>query len=223
MRLRRRLGELKLATGDYNQAREHLLVVRDAVERGTADDDLAAIDVKIARTWNGTGDHRQGLEIVAAQTGFDVKARSFPAATSKNSPLADAYLLLSEILRDKHGDKPVAESVIERCMQAHPDDPAVLVPYAAMMLLRNETAAGLRAASRAAALAPSDPGSLLVNAWALSVAGEFDAASTAFVEACRKFPDSSPLFASAARHVALRGTPEQVLEMLDTALERFPF
>jgi tetratricopeptide (TPR) repeat protein len=223
MRLRRRLAELKLSTGDYNQAREHLLVVRDAIERGTADDDRAAIDVQIARTWNGTGDHRQALEIVAAQTGFDVKARSFPTATSKNPPRADAYLLLSEIVRDKLGDKPVAESVIERCMQAHPDDPAVLVPYAAMMLLRNEPAAGLRAASRAAALAPSDPGSLLVNAWALSVTGESDAASTAFVEACRKFPDCSPLFASAARHVALRGTPEQVLEMLDTALERFPF
>ena len=115
MRLRRRLGELKLATGDFNQAREHLLIVRDAIERGAADDDLAAIDVQIARTWNGTGDHRQALEIVAAQTGFDVKARSFPAAASKNPPRADAYLLLAEIVRDKLGDKPAAESVIERC------------------------------------------------------------------------------------------------------------
>ena len=155
MRLRRRLGELKLATGDFNQAREHLLVVRDAIKRGAADDDLAAIDVQIARTWNGTGDHRQALEIVAAQTGFDVKARSFPAAASKNPPRADAYLLLAEIVRDKLGDKPAAESVIERCMQAHPGDPAVLVPYADLMLSRNEPAAE-KGLVKARALVPAE-------------------------------------------------------------------
>lgn len=223
MRLRRRLGELKLATGDFNQAREHLLVVREAIGRGTAEDDPAAIDVQIARTWNGTGDHRQALEIVAAQTGFDVKARSFPSATSKNPPRADAYLLLSEILRDKLGDKPAAETVIERCMQSHPDDPAVLVPYADLMLSRNEPAAALRAASRAATLAPSDPASLLANARALAATGDFSGASAAFTEARRMFPTDRPLFAAAARHIAARGTTEQVLETLDAAFERFPF
>ena len=223
MRLRRRLAELKLATGDFNQAREHLLVVRDAVERGKADDDLAAIDVKIARTWNGTGDHRQALEIVAAQTGFDVKARSFPAAASQNPPRADAYLLLAEIVRDKLGDKPVAESVIERCMQAHPDDPAVLVPYVDLMLSRNEPEAALRAASRAAAVAPSDSASLLAHARALAATGDFKEASTAFAEARRTFPTDRPLFAAMARHIAARGTPDEVLETLDAALERFPF
>jgi tetratricopeptide (TPR) repeat protein len=223
MRLRRRLGELKLATGDFNQAREHLLVVREAIERGTADDDPAAIDVQIARTWNGTGDHRQALEIVAAQTGFDVKARSFPSATSKNPPRADAYLLLSEILRDKLGDKPAAETVIERCMQSHPDDPAVLVPYADLMLSRNEPEAALRAASRAATLAPSDPASLLANARSLAATGDFSGASAAFTEARRMFPTDRPLFAAAARHIAARGTTEQVLETLDAAFERFPF
>jgi tetratricopeptide (TPR) repeat protein len=223
MRLRRRLAELKLATGDFNQAREHLLVVRDAIERGTADDDRAAIDVQVARTWSGTGDHRQALEIVAAQTGFDVKARSFPAAASKNPPRADAYLLLAEILRDKLGDKPAAETVIERCMQAHPDDPAVLVPYADLMLSRSEPAAALQAASRAATLAPSDPASLLANARSLAATGDFSGASAAFTEARRMFPTDRPLFAAAARHIAARGTAEQVLETLDAAFERFPF
>lgn len=223
MRLRRRLAELKLATGDFNQAREHLLVVRDAVERGVVDDDLAAIDVQIARTWNGTGDHRQALEIVAAQTGFDVKARSFPVAASKTPPRADAYLLLSEILRDKLGDKPVAESVIERCKQAHPDDPAVLVPYADLMLSRSEPEAALRAASRAAEIAPTDPASLLANARALAATGDFKGANAAFTEARRMYPTDRPLFAAMARHIAARGTPDQMLETLDAALERFPF
>jgi tetratricopeptide (TPR) repeat protein len=223
MRLRRRLAELKLATGDFNQAREHLLVVRDAIERGVADDDLAAIDVQIARTWNGTGDHRQALEIVAAQTGFDAKARSFPAAASKNPPRADAYLLLSEIVRDKLDDKPVAESVIERCMQAHPDDPAVLVSYADLMLSRNEPEAALRAASRAAAIAPTDSASLLANARALAATGDFKGSSAAFTDARRMFPTDRPLFAAMARHIAARGTPDEVLETLDAALERFPF
>ena len=223
MRLRRRLGELKLATGDFNEAREHLLVVRDAVKPGTADDDLAAINVQIARTWNGTGDHSQALAIVAAQTGFDVESRSFPRSESKNPPRADAYLLLSGILRDKLGDKPVADAVIERCMQAHPDDPAVLVPYAELMLSRKEPAAALQAASRAAALAPSDPASLLANARTLAATGDFSGASAAFSEARRTFPTDRPLFAAAARHVATRGTPEEVLETLDAALERFPF
>ncbi len=223
MRLRRRLAELKLATGDFNQAREHLLVVRDAIKRGAADDDLAAIDVQIARTWNGTGDHRQALEIVAAQTGFDVKARSFPAAASKKPPRADTYLLLSEIVRDKLGDKPVAESVIERCMQAHPDDPAVLVSYADLMLSRNEPEAALRAASRAAALAPTDSASLVANARALAATGDFKGSSAAFTEARRMFPTDRPLFAAMARHIAARGTPDEVLETLDAALERFPF
>lgn len=223
MRLRRRLGELKLATGDFNEAREHLLVVRDAVERGASDDDLAAIDVQIARTWNARGDHRQALAIVAAQAGFDIESRSFPSATSQPPPRADAYLLLAELLRGRLGDQAAADAVIDRCLRAHPDDPTVLVPYAELMLSRNEPAAALRAAARAVAAAPSDPAALLGHARALAATGDFAAASAAFVEARRKFPDDATVFAAAARHLAGRGTAEQVLETVDAAMERFPF
>ncbi len=222
MRLRRRLGELKLATGDFNEAREHLLAVRDGVERGTNADDLSAIDVQIARTWNGTGEPRRALEIVAAQTGFDIESRSFPAAASQASPRADAYLLLAEILRDSLGDNAAAEGVIERCMQAHPDDPAVLVPYAELMLSRNEPEAALRAASQAAVVAPSSPPALVAHARALAATGDFRAASAAFTEARQKFPKNRQVFAAASRHIAARGSPEEVLETLDAALERFP-
>ncbi len=219
MRLRRRLAELQLSKGLFPEAREHLLVIREAIARGAVEEDPAEIDLRLARTWLGTGDHRQALTIVAKLTGF--RLDSGTVAESEPGATAAAYLLLAEILRDRLADSEAANRVLERCAKTHPDDPAALVPYVAVLWSRKEPQQALEAASRAAALAPTDPTAVLTHAYALLAAGDVAAAIPALLDAVRRFPWDKELFAAAASHVAMQGTSDQTLTLLDAALERF--
>jgi tetratricopeptide (TPR) repeat protein len=218
--LRRRLADVQMANRDFKGAREHLLVIRESIGAGTSDDDPAAIDLAIARSWLGSGDHRQALDLVARLTGFDVAARSFAEAAPGADASTGAYLLLEEILRDHLDDPKAADAAVERCVQVHPDDPAALLPHARLALSRNDPQTSLRTAARAVALHPADPAAALAHARALSATGDAAASTAAYLEGLRRAPQDRPLFAAAARHVAMSGEPEQVLGMLDGVWER---
>ena len=213
LRLRRRLADVQLARSDFTGAREHLLLIRDAIRAGTADDDSAAIDLALARSWLGGGDHRQALDLVARLAGFDVAARSFADAAPSAS--TGVYLLLEQILRDHVDDPDAADAVVERCVRAHPDDPAALLLQARLALSRNDPQTSLRAAARAVALAPGDPTAALAHARGLAATGDADGATAAYLDGLRRAPQDRALFAAAARHVAAFGEPEEVLGILD--------
>lgn len=220
VRLRQELADLQISGWDYAGAREHLLVIREAIAAGNAEGDLAATDLSLARTWLGTGDHLQALEIVARLTGFDLEARTFGEQSPDVVPAAGAYLMLAGILRDQRGDQESADAAVERCVGAHPDDPAALVAYSWLKSSRNEPEAALEAAARAASLAPDDNAAALTHAQALALTGDHKAACAAYVDGVRRMPLDHQLFAAAARHVAWFGEPEQILEILDGCWER---
>lgn len=221
--LRRRLADLQMASRDYAGAREHLLWIRESIAAGTADDDPAAVDLAIARTWHAARDDRQALDIVARLTGFDVGTRSFVDPPPDPPAATGAYLLLAEILRGEFDDAAAADAAVERCVQAHPDDPEALVSYARTMLASDDAEAALRAASRAAELSPGNAAATLAHGLSLVAKGEHAAACAVYVDGLRGTPDDKPLFATAARQVASRGAPEQVLEVLDQVWDRLPY
>lgn len=220
MRLRRRLADLQISKGDFAGAREHLLVIRESIDAGTGDDDPAAIDLRLARTWLGTGDHRRAMTIVAGLTGFDEASHSFDKASSDLVPASGAYLLLAEILRGNVDDQASADAAVERCVRAHPDDTAALVSYSKLLLSRNDPGSALQAAARAARLDPDDPAVVVAHARALAATGDHQAADEAFIDGVRRLPNSQTLFAEATYHVAYFGTAEQILEILDGCWDR---
>ena len=221
-RLRRSLAELQLANGNYREAREHLLAVRDSLAQATAEGDPAEIELLLARTWFGTGDHRQAMTIVADLTGFSTESRSFTSGDPAPFAPLQAYLLLADILRDRIGDADAAARVVERCAKAHPDDPAALVPFVWLMLSRDEPRSALEAASRAAALAPSDASALVAYAQALSATGDVAAAAAAFTEAVRRCPSDSFALTAALREFPQGGTTEQILTLVGAAFDQLP-
>lgn len=221
--VRRRLADLQMSTGDHAGAREHLLWIKESIGAGTADDDPAAVDLAIARTWHATGDHARALDIVARRTGFDVGTRSFVDPPPDPAAATGAYLLLAEILRGDLGDATAADAAVERCVQAYPDDPEALVPYARTMLARDDAETALRAASRAAERTPGNAAAALAHGLSLAATGQHAAACAVYVDGVRNSPEDVPLFAAAARQVALRGEPEQVLEILDQVWDRLAY
>lgn len=218
--LRQGLADLQISKRDYTGAREHLLVIREAIAAGNTAGDPAATDLSLARTWLGTGDQRQALTIVARLTGFDVEARTFGERSPEFVPAAAAYLMLAQILREQFDDQASADAAVERCVGAHPDDPATLVAYSRLKSSRKEPEAALEAAARAASQAPDDNEAALTHAQALATTGDHKAACAVYVDAVRRMPLDRPLFAAAARHVAWYGDPEQILEILDACWER---
>lgn len=220
IRLRQGLAGLQISGRDFPGAREHLLVVRESIAAGGADVDLAATDLRLAETWLGTGDHQRALEIVARLTGFDVEAGAFGERPPGAVPAAAAYLMLAGILRDKLDDPTSAAAAVERCVEAHPDDPAALVSFSLLASARGDAAAALDAAVRAASVAPDDHQVALTHAQTLAATGDQKAACAAYVDGVRRMPLDRPLFAAAARHVAWYGDPEQILEILDGCWER---
>lgn len=220
LRLRRRLAEVQISRRDFAGAREHLLVIRESIGAGTPDLDPATTDLCLARTWLGTGDHQQALAIVAKLTGFDADARAFDDDPPDVVAASDAYLLLAEILRENLDDPVAAAAAVERCVEAHPDDPAALVAYSRLTSSRDDVEAALEAAARAASVAPDDAEAVLAHTQALAATGDNKAACAASLDGVRRMPANRPLFASAARLVAVHGEPEEILEILDACWER---
>jgi len=220
IRLRRRLADVQIASKDFAEAREHLLSIRESIETDTPDINSATTDLSLAQTWLGTGDHREALTIVSRLTGFDPDARAFDEQPPDAVPAAAAFLMLAGILREHLDDLASADVAVERCVKAHPDDPAALVAYSRLQSRRNDPGAALETAARAASLAPGDTAAALTHAKALAATGDDKAACSVYLDGMRRMPLDRPLFAAAARHVASHGDPEQILEVLDACWER---
>lgn len=222
VRLRQRLAELQLDQGNFLDAREHLVAMREAVGQTAGEGDLAEIDLRLARTWLGTGDHPRAMKILADLTGFMSDSRSFAPGDPVASAPPEAYLLLADILRDRLGDKDAAARVVERCATAHPDEAAALVPLVSLLLSRNEPQAALETACRAATLAPSDSSALVARAQALMATGDVLAAGTALTEAVRRCPADSFALTMALRYVPGDAPTEQMLALIDAAMGQLP-
>lgn len=225
--LRRRLGELKLATGKPIEAREHLLIVREAIERGTSTDDAAAIDFFLAKSWAESGDVDRAAPILARLIGFDLEHRVFPdaeaaeGATAAPPANAEAFLLMANLLRDRLRAPEAADSVLERAHDVHPDEVKVLLAYSRMKAAAKDMTAAKAAAARAAEVDPTDASAVLAAAQMKASGGSAAAASAAFLAARAQFPDHKGIFLAALPHFQNHGTEGETLDLVTEGLSKY--
>jgi Tfp pilus assembly protein PilF len=225
--LRRRLGELKLATGKPIEAREHLLIVREAIERGASADEPAAIDLLLAKAWAESGDVDRAAPIFARLIGFNLGDQAFAesgTAQEAGSPPpadAEAFLLLANLLRDRLRAPAAADVVLERAHELHPDSVKVLLAYSRMKAAANDVPAARAAAARAAEVDPTDASAILADAQIKASGGSPAAATAAFLTARTQFPDHKGIFLAALPHFQRHGTESETLELLAEGLSKY--
>ena len=225
--LRRRLGELKLATGKPIEAREHLLIVREAIERGASADEPAAIDLLLAKAWAESGDVDRAAPIFARLIGFNLGEQAFAesgTAQEAGSPPpadAEAFLLLANLLRDRLRAPAAADVVLERAHELHPDSVKVLLAYSRMKAAANDVPAARAAAARAAEVDPTDASAILADAQIKASGGSPAAATAAFLTARTEFPDHKGIFLAALPHFQRHGTESETLELLAEGLSKY--
>lgn len=221
--LRRRLGELKLATGKPIEAREHLLIVREAVAGGTSTDDVDTVDFHLAKSWAESGDVDRAVPILARLIGFDLDQRAFPDPGTAEGAAADAeaFLLLANLLRDRLRAPEAADSVVERCHEIHPADVNVLLAYSRMKAAAKDMVAARAAATRAAEVDPTDASAVLAAAQMKARGGDSAAASAAFTAARAQFPDHKEIFLAALPHFRNHGTESETLDLVAEGLAKY--
>lgn len=225
--LRRRLGELKLATGKPIEAREHLLIVREAIERGASADEPAAVDLLIAKAWAESGDVDLAAPILARLIGFNLGEQAFAesgtaqAAGSPPPADAEAFLLLANLLRERLRAPAAADVVLERAHELHPDSVKVLLAYSRMKAAANDVPAARAAAARAAAVDPTDASAILADAQIKASGGSPAAATAAFLTARTQFPDHKGIFLAALPHFQRHGTESETIELLAEGLSKY--
>ncbi len=225
--LRRRLGELKLATGKPIEAREHLLIVREAIERGTSTDEAAAIDLLLAKSWAESGDVDRAAPIFARLIGFNLGEQAFAesgTAQPAGSPPpaeAEAFLLLANLLRERLRAPAAADVVLERAHELHPDSVKVLLAYSRMKAAAKDMPAARAAAARAAEVDPTDASAILADAQIKASGGSPAAATAAFLTARTQFPDHKGIFLAALSHFQRHGTESETLELLAKGLSKY--
>ena len=225
--LRRRLGELKLTTGKPIEAREHLLIVREALERGTSTDEEAAIDLLLAKSWAQSGDVDRAAPIFARLIGFNLGEQAFAesgtaqAAGSPPPADAEAFLLLANLLRERLRAPAAADVVLERAHELHPDSVKVLLAYSRMKAAAKDVPAARAAAARAAEVDPTDASAILADAQTKASGGSPAAATAAFLTARTQFPDHKGIFLGALPHFQRHGTESETLELLAEGLSKY--
>jgi len=225
--LRRRLSELKLATGKPIEAREHLLIVREAIERGASADEATAIDLLLAKASAESGDVDRATPIFARLIGFNLKEQAFAeagTAEEAGSPPpadAEAFLLLANLLRERRRAPVAADVVLERAHELHPDDVRVLLAYSRMKAAAKDMAAARTAAARAAEVDPTDAAAILADAQ-MKASGDNPAAATAaFLAARTQFPDHKGIFLAATGQCQRFGTESETLALLAEGLSKY--
>lgn len=225
--LRRQLGGVKLAAGKPIEAREHLLIVRDAIARGASPAAANVIDLLLAKSWAATGDHDRAAPIFASLIGFDLGEQSFavPEAPEGTAPVppadAEAFLLLASLLRERLRAEAAADTVLERAHELHPDDVEVLLAYTRMKAAADDTAAARAAAARAAEVDPTNAVAILADAQMRSHGGDLADATAAFAAARAQFPDDKGIFLAASGHCQRYGTENETLELLAEGLAKY--
>ncbi|MCY3016536.1 MAG: hypothetical protein NT171_17820 [Planctomycetota bacterium] len=225
--LRRRLGELKLATGKPIEAREHLLIVREAIERGTSTDEAAAIDLLLAKSWAESGDFDRAAPILTRLIGFNLGEQAFAesgtaqAAGSPPPADAEAFLLLANLLRERLRAPAAADVVLERAHELHPDSVKVLLAYSRMKAAAKDMPAARAAAARAAEVDPTDASAILADAQIKASGGSPSAATAAFLTARTQFPDHKGIFLAALSHFQRHGTESETLELLAKGFSKY--
>ena len=225
--LRRRLGELKLATGKPIEAREHLLIVREAIERGTSTDEAAAVELLLAKSWAESGDVDRAAPIFARLIGFNLEEQAFAesgTAQEAGSPPpadAEAFLILANLLRERLRAPAAADVVLERAHELHPDSVKVLLAYSRMKAAAKDVPAARAAAARAAAVDPTDASAILADAQMKASGGNPAAASAAFLTARTQFPDHKGIFRAALSHFQRHGTESETLELLAEGFSKY--
>ena len=225
--LRRRLGELKLATGNPIEAREHLLIVREAIERGTSTDEAAAIDLLLAKSWAESGDFDRAAPILARLIGFNLGEQAFAesgtaqAAGAPPPADAEAFLLLANLLRERLRAPAAADVVLERAHELHPDSVKVLLAYSRMKAAAKDMPAARAAAARAAEVDPTDASAILADAQIKASGGSPAAATAAFLTARTQFPDHKGIFLAALSHFQRHGTESETLELLAKGFSKY--
>jgi predicted Zn-dependent protease len=225
--LRRRLGELKLVTGKPIEAREHLLIVREAIERGASADEATAIDLLLAKASAESGDVDRAAPIFARLIGFNLGEQAFAesgtALETESPPPADAeaFLLLANLLRERLRGPAAADVVLERAHELHPDNVKVLLAYSRMKAAANDVPAARAAAARAAEVDPTDASVILADAQMKASGGSPAAATAAFLAARTQFPDHKEIFLAALPHFQRHGTESETLELLAEGLSKY--
>ena len=235
-KLRARLAQFQLRVGRFADAREHLEVLRDRLAGAGAEsppvpeaatDEAAklatpaAVALMLARSHLGTGDFDRAAAIAGELVGFDVESRSFgpdPPDTAE----ADAYILLAAILQDENEDAAAANRVLERLVEARPDDAQAWLAMSRWHRQQGDATAAGKDLDRALELAPDDPEVLFASFELALASGDLDRAEPLARQARESFPVDDRSYRALATICLQRGLPDEAEQVLRDGIAAIP-
>lgn len=223
--LRMKLADFDVRIGRFNDAREHLDVLRQRhAEGGVADEAVSpvAIEVLRARAFAGTGDFSAAAAVASGLIGFDMKTKSFDAATPPVTGTTEAYVVLAAILEDKLKDTAAASRVVEQLVKANADDADAWLAFARWHRQRGDMKKATAAAAKATAIAPDDVDTVLMEVDLALADRQVEQAAKAIARGLEKHPDDERMHRAQAVLALQRGDADKALDALRTGLERLP-
>jgi len=226
--LRMKLAEFDVRIGRFNDAREHLDILRQRVggqqPQTTGDDGVSPVAVEVlrARAFAGSGDFTRAAEVASELVGFDMKTKSFSKATAAAPGTTEAYTVLAAILEEKLKDSASANRVIEQLVKANADDPRAWLTLAGWHRQRKDLKAAATAAARAIKLAPDRVDSILMAVDLAMAENATDRAEKLVAEGLAKHPDEERLYRARAMLAMQQGQQDAALEAIRAGLARLP-
>jgi tetratricopeptide (TPR) repeat protein len=235
--LRRRLAEYQLRLGRAVDAREHLLVLRERLERGEitpastatnrpdsdrepASDaagtalDAKQVDVLIARSYLGAGDFAEAASLTAKMVGFDLAARRFNPDQATTDASTDAYIILAAILDERLNDDAAAAAVVDKLVERRGEDIQAWLARSSWHRDHGDIDAAEADIARAIDLAPENPNCLFAGYELALARKDFDAAASLAGKARDLYPGDERVYRGLAAVALQRGdlkAAEQVL------------
>jgi predicted Zn-dependent protease len=226
--LRRSLASALLELGQFANARQELVILREqaaaasAVDLAAAGIDLDEVTLLEARTCFGNDNATDAAALAAGLTGFDPAGKAFDAAWKPGRFVTEASLLLATILAEKRDDPQAAERVLEKLRDTAPEDHRAWLAQARWHGEHNALQKAAEAVARAAAIAPDD-GDVLAMSFAMALAeSRLDEADRLAGKIRDLFPDRPDGGLRLADIAIRRGEPEQALATLQASLEKLP-
>jgi len=233
--LRRKLADFQLRIGRYTDARDHFLLLRElCTEDSKPPLDKAGIDVALARSWAGGGNFSEAAAIAADVIGFDLQSRSFhdeperdqqerePEATQppKAAISTDAYVLLAAILDEKKRDRDSAKKILDRLLEDNATDHAAWLSYAKWSRQHGDLPAASSAVSKAAALAPDDPETMIAGFEIFLAERKLEQAAGVIRSAMEKYEADERVIRAAAMLAIQQGDPARAIEILEGGIKK---
>jgi cellulose synthase operon protein C len=236
--LRRRLAEFQLRIGRAIDAREHLIVLRERLEKGELKEspppektpdgdatppadagvkplDASQLQVLIARSYLGAGDFNEAASLAADMVGFDLAGRRFdPERKVSATAATDAFIILAAVLEDRLNDGAAAATILEKLVESQSGDVQAWLARSNWHRQRGNLDAAEADIARALELDPENPNCIFAGYELALSRKDFDAAETLAKNARELYPADERVYRGLAAVALQRGdlkTAEQVL------------